>query len=62
MIARLGNVLYWIGCGVASFYAAVGLYGALYGRDPAYIATMSGGIAIAAWLIGRACRYVLTGR
>jgi hypothetical protein len=67
MAARLGNVLYWIGCIVA---ALILLYdGVLLSlEEPTQLArdfSVFVFIAIAAlvvWLIGRACRYVLSGR
>lgn len=61
--ARLGNVLYWLGCAGAVF--GVGLAGvvALNPGDDAgqwmfhYI--LAGALA---WLVGRGARYVLAGR
>jgi len=69
MVARLGYVLYWIGCGFAALFIlgtllAVGMLIAGYSTDP--LSTVAGGgfCAIAAllcWGIGKALRYVLAG-
>lgn len=66
MAGRIGNVLYWLGCIVAGLITilAVGMYLAeTHNKSEALL--VSGFIlifAVAAWLIGRACRYVLAGR
>jgi len=67
MLTRLGNVLYWAGCIWAA--GMIGL-GALilstheYGRERSIflIILFFGFLALVAWAIGWACRYVLTGR
>ena len=67
MGARLGHVLYWLSCIIAVLLLALAAYG-WFQDTPAqrpldesvYIF-----LAIAAfvvWLIGRACRYVLSGK
>jgi hypothetical protein len=73
MAARLGNVLYWAGCIVAvpfAFWAVVnssmllmGFLGGttLPGENMRHI-LISGTAALGAWLVGRACRYVLAGK
>jgi hypothetical protein len=67
MLVRLGDVLYWLGCGIA---VAVLAYGVLFvpwadlpqrGADWWIPYAVIGVPAVAAWLIGRACRYVLGG-
>ena len=63
MAARLGNVLYWLGCIVA---AIVVIYDVTLGlandwQDPAFLYIRTAILAVAIWLVGRACRYVLSG-
>jgi hypothetical protein len=62
MAARLGNVLYWLGCGVAAIFA---LLLAIVVLSPGTEAFLYGSIyavvGIGSWLLGRACRYVLSG-
>jgi hypothetical protein len=66
MAARLGNVLYWLGCalGVLTLLTIpFGLAfprGAFGGVDFIYVVFV---IIVASliWLVGRACRYVLSG-
>ena len=72
MAARLGHVLYWLGCiiaGLIALFAVVGVYdisqhpqsanAELWGYLTMLMLAM---FAVAAWLIGRACRYVLAGK
>jgi hypothetical protein len=64
MIGRLGNVLYWAGCGFALVFAVGGLTAAINEKDIVFRLTLlATGIvaALIAWLFGRACRYVLAG-
>ena len=65
MLARLGDVLYWLGCGVAVLFilagVAMGTSDNNAGADVAPLVIYFGGGAIISWLIGRACRYVLSG-
>jgi hypothetical protein len=68
MLARLGDVLYWLGSGIAIVILAFGawlvLRGNLGGRPEDWwiVPAIFIGYALAAWLIGRACRYVLAGK
>jgi len=63
MITRLGDVLFWLGCLLAVACLAIGLYGFASSRSEAWGVLGSWVlIAVAFWLIGRACRYVLAGR
>jgi hypothetical protein len=67
MLARLGDVLYWLGCGIAVVLLACGVILYAVDRDPSaggwwFPYAVIGVLAVAAWLIGRACRYVLGGR
>ena len=60
LLARLGVVLYWLGCLVAVVLLIIGgatLYDHDY-RAAGFIVAFGVGF----WLIGRACLYVLAGR
>jgi hypothetical protein len=69
MLARLGNVLYWLGCIVAALVFVSGeAFMSIIADSPrttlfdyVVIFGVVGIIAIIIWLIGRACRYVLAG-
>ena len=64
MLARLGDVLYWLGCILA---AIVVVWGALFcfradqGDDP-YLFLIVAVAAFSIWVIGRAFRYILSGK
>jgi hypothetical protein len=64
MAERLGNVLYALGCIAAGAVMALWLLIAWQATDMRGIAVFifAAVIAIALWLIGKACRYVLAGR
>ena len=59
-IQRLGDVLYWLGCGLAVVALGMGLYFSIQG-DTGELLTFFGIVAVVIWLVGRACRYVLAG-
>ena len=63
MAARLGNVLYWLGCIVAVVTAAIGAFVWFNRTEPGDVVTVIILVVLAAiaWLIGRGCRYVLAG-
>jgi hypothetical protein len=69
MLARLGDVLYWaslIVVALCAVWAAIvgGVFltsSAASGENIAHVIAAAI-IAIIAWLLGRACRYVLAGR
>lgn len=70
MTARLGQVLYWFGCLAAGLCVAGGAAMAIIMQQSHNAADVASanimGAVIAAmgiipWLIGRACKYVLTG-
>jgi hypothetical protein len=63
MAARLGNVLYWLGCAVGLVFFAGGYVLISSGgyRLQAFDYVLVGTPAVVAWLIGRALRYVLAG-
>jgi hypothetical protein len=64
VVSRLGNVLYWAASLVAALFGL--LAGAVAvlntGPDGPFIAVIFAVFAVIAWLVGRACRYVLAGR
>jgi hypothetical protein len=61
-VERLGRVLYWLGCGLTG---AIVLLGALMligdARMGVPFAVTVLIVAVLVWLVGRACRYVLSG-
>jgi hypothetical protein len=74
MAARLGNVLYWLGCGLAAIFAllivmvvlnpstssyAIVVFNPGIYDDRFYMIVALAVMAVMAWLIGRACRYIL---
>jgi hypothetical protein len=61
MLARLGDVLYWVGCLLAVLLVAAAI--AYYNFGDIRLAELLLVIGIAViWMIARACRYVLAGR
>jgi hypothetical protein len=65
MLARLGDVLYWAGSGIALVILAAGAWLVLGGDlvpENRSVLAIFFGCALVAWLIGRACRYVLGGK
>lgn len=62
MAARLGNVLYWLGCVVgAIFLAVLGFVAINPGEGAALWMLIYALLAVSAWLLGRAIRYILAG-
>ena len=62
MIERLGNALYWTGCIISGLFLLAAAAGAVFvGHGPDRVFTIGTFLAIAliAWIIGAACRYVL---
>ena len=63
MLAWLGNILYWLGCGIAVFFLVMGLASLVWGEgDRATAIIFEFMMAVLSWLAGWALRYVLTGR
>lgn len=70
MTARLGQVLYWAGCGAAVICAVPALMGLLVILGGGSINPVVTGLfglkwaagSVGVFLIGRACRYVLAAR
>ena len=62
MLARLGDVLYWVGCLLAVLLVAAAI--AYYNFEDIKLVELLIliGLAVIVWMIGRACRYVLAGR
>lgn len=65
MLERLGDVLYWVACGLALVAFAVGCliaisFPAMW--DRLMFTAVAAGAAGVLWLVGRACQYVLAGR
>ncbi len=64
MAARMGRVLYWVGCIIAVLLVVLSIFFALLAETTNGVV---GGLtafipyAVLAWLIGRACRYFLAG-
>jgi hypothetical protein len=64
LLARLGDVLYWLGCILA---AVVVVWGALFcfrgnSADDPYLFSVVAVAAFAIWVIGLACRHLLSGK
>lgn len=69
ILARLGFVLNWVGLGIAAICAAgaitiigVGLFDRGDPSNVTFGAASSAAIGVAAWLTGRACKYILAGK
>jgi hypothetical protein len=58
MLARLGDVLYWVGCLLAVLLVAAATVLVLNLFELLILT----GLAVIIWMISRACRYVLAGR
>ena len=63
VLARIGNVLYWLGCILATLMLAFSVLDWLSTDRPIdHIEFLRFSLAaLLIWLIGRACRYVLSG-
>ncbi len=65
LLARLGNVLYWLCTGVAVLFVLGGVHRAIFGgSNNEWWQDVGAGAtgAILFWGIGRAARYILAGR
>ena len=65
MIVRLGNVLYWTACILTALVAAFTLFDFVTSsmRQENWLNLAFGGaIGLGVWLVGRALKYILTGR
>jgi hypothetical protein len=64
VLARLGDVLYWLGCILAAIvvvWGAVFCFRGEHGGDP-YLFSVVAVAAFSIWVIGRALRYILSGK
>jgi hypothetical protein len=63
MLARLGNTLYWLGCIVGALLIGLGSWVWFLRTHPGDVGTaiILTALAIAVWLIGRACRHIFAG-
>lgn len=68
MMARLGQALYWTGCVIAALFLISGalnlndLVGGIgLPGEKIYRIAVAFFFAVIAWLLGRACRYALSG-
>jgi hypothetical protein len=64
LLARIGGALYWLGCILA---AVVVVWGAVFcfrdnSADDPYLFSVVAVAAFAIWVIGLACRYLLSGK
>jgi hypothetical protein len=64
VLARLGDVLYWIGCVLAAIVVVWGAVFCFAGdrADDPYLFSLVAVAAFSIWVIGRACRYILSGK
>ena len=64
MAARMGRVLYWVGCVIAILLVLLSIFFALLAETTSgVVGALTGFIpyAVVVWIIGRACRYFLAG-
>jgi hypothetical protein len=59
-VERLGDVLYWLGCGLAAVALGIGVFVFVDVKTIEPLPVF-GVAAVVIWLIGRALRYVLSG-
>ena len=62
MVERLGMVLYWIGCGLAVATLLFMAFVTTYGKPEGFVVVLMVLFAGLCWGVGRACKFVLTGR
>jgi hypothetical protein len=64
VLSRLGEVLYWLGCILAAIVVVWGGVFAFRGDhdDDPYLFSVVAVAAFAVWVIGRALRYILSGK
>jgi hypothetical protein len=66
MLAKLGKVIYWLGCILAALIIAAAIaewFGEAQYRPNGWVIIFEFAVfAFVVWVIGRTCRYVLSGR
>jgi len=64
VLARLADALYWLGCILAAIVVVWGAVLYLRGgpADDVYLLPIVAVAAFAIWVIGLACRYILSGK
>jgi hypothetical protein len=65
MMARLGNVLYWLGNAIAILWALLMAFALFMGKGASEAQILLGFALIPIaliWIAGRACLYVMVGR
>ncbi len=63
MLAWLGDILYWLGCGIAALFLAIGVASLVWGEGDRTTTVIFGFLmAVLSWLAGWGLRYILTGR
>ena len=64
VLSRLGDILYWVGCILAAIVAVWGAMFAFRGAhaDDPYLFSVVAVAAFSVWVIGRALRYILSGK
>ena len=55
----LGNLFYWIGCGIAVLVLAQAIFMAASGNP--LLPVLLGGVGVIVWLIGRGLKRILAG-
>jgi hypothetical protein len=65
MAARIGNVIYWLGCIIAALFVLAGVAeyiaeGSSRGGEGVLILVVFLVLGFVSWLIGRALRYILS--
>src|SRR5262245_54034194 len=61
LLARLGNVLYWLCCALAALLAVFGVWAASQSSEGIKTLALFGGIAFGFCLLGSAFKYALSG-
>lgn len=62
MLARLGNLFYWVGCGLAALSLILGVIGAVKDQyNPFGLLGLALLTALVFWGIGRGARYLFAG-
>jgi hypothetical protein len=67
LVTRIGNVFYWAGCALALGWLLfcvlqMSSFGSIYQPPSTILLTVTLGGAAVIWMVGRAIRYVLTGK